>query len=549
MILLHADDRKSIDKGTDIVDGSTIRIPEHALGPPRSRNSDVSSLPDYDTSEKEHRTLAQQPDTQAQKQKSRFYLNARFWKISSYVMAVYVVLSLAIAIPLVLKFKRNHESLWAFVTDEWSSSSCHGPGLDYNAKWNTSAVSNSTFLWGWQDVDHGLCDEFSSVEYEGTLADVVPSPLTASIIRAGYVLQDEPHQLVAIRSNFTQDGTFPGNLIQGILSVDVNPDELQHNIIFNVTVNASNQRTRSNTRICFRKEGRNRGLSIYPPKSVNETDSITVAIQVLLPQASTIDDFVTYLPSLSQHFGDLSAVKLGHVGIEGAAAPLMFEFLQASQISIKNILAPVSGTLASTELIMFDVLQGEIRTDISLLQDPLSDKYTLLSIEAGNTPIDATVALGHFETSEAKVNTPYFVTQVKSYNGKVNLDFAHDYEPPTIATLRLDVQNALAETNVRLDPGFQGEFLVQTRLAQVNVTDGVQRQEISGNNTTSVPLSHTNVSDAVEEGRITTYDDLRTDRAVGWVGWSARPKSDFERLKQGRVSLRSSMGPINLDLV
>ncbi|EAU91770.2 hypothetical protein CC1G_04538 [Coprinopsis cinerea okayama7 len=496
MILLHADDRKSIDKGTDIVDGSTIRIPEHALGPPRSRNSDVSSLPDYDTSEKEHRTLAQQPDTQAQKQKSRFYLNARFWKISSYVMAVYVVLSLAIAIPLVLKFKRNHESLWAFVTDEWSSSSCHGPGLDYNAKWNTSAVSNSTFLWGWQDVDHGLCDEFSSVEYEGTLADVVPSPLTASIIRAGYVLQDEPHQLVAIRSNFTQDGTFPGNLIQGILSVDVNPDELQHNIIFNVTVNASNQRTRSNTRICFRKEGRNRGLSIYPPKSVNETDSITVAIQVLLPQASTIDDFVTYLPSLSQHFGDLSAVKLGHVGIEGAAAPLMFE--------LKHL---------------------------------------------PSSPIDATVALGHFETSEAKVNTPYFVTQVKSYNGKVNLDFAHDYEPPTIATLRLDVQNALAETNVRLDPGFQGEFLVQTRLAQVNVTDGVQRQEISGNNTTSVPLSHTNVSDAVEEGRITTYDDLRTDRAVGWVGWSARPKSDFERLKQGRVSLRSSMGPINLDLV
>lgn len=153
---------------------------------------------------------------------------------------------------------------------------------------------------------------------------------------------------------------------------------------------------------------------------------------------------------------------------------------------------------------------------------------------------------------------PSFVTHVKTFNGEINLGIYHADDTPR-SILSLQVQNALAQSNVQLDPKFEGMFNVQTKLDQVTVRNHTAtpatsppKSSISSSSTSLPPFGpHGGPSDHGDSSghwvRTVQYDTLSTSKAVGWVGYGQRtPNSRTPGRSQ--VEIISSLSPIVLDL-
>lgn len=95
MIILNGEaDRQA---KLDSFSGPTIRHPE------RAATRSFSSLPDYDTSEAQHRSCTKPPST---------IFDSKFWRAALYALVVYIILSAVIGIPLVV-LVRIHLSISA----------------------------------------------------------------------------------------------------------------------------------------------------------------------------------------------------------------------------------------------------------------------------------------------------------------------------------------------------------------------------------------------------------------------------------------------------
>jgi len=85
----------------DSFSGPTIRHPE------RASTRSFSPLPDYDTSEAQHRSFTKPPSTHI--------FDSKFWRAVLYALVVYIILSAVIGIPLVvlvrihLSFSTSHD--------------------------------------------------------------------------------------------------------------------------------------------------------------------------------------------------------------------------------------------------------------------------------------------------------------------------------------------------------------------------------------------------------------------------------------------------------
>ena len=93
MILLDVANNPNVTKEDGKYYGPTVRLPERAAG----RSIDLQSLPDYDTSEQQHKVY-QQP-----LQLKSWRPTQTFWKAAGSALAVYIVLSIAICTPFIIK--------------------------------------------------------------------------------------------------------------------------------------------------------------------------------------------------------------------------------------------------------------------------------------------------------------------------------------------------------------------------------------------------------------------------------------------------------------
>lgn len=127
---------------------------------------------------------------------------------------------------------------------------------------------------------------------------------------------------------------------------------------------------------------------------------------------------------------------------------------------------------------------------------------------------------------------PKFIAHVKTFNGPISINVAHD--PSTLPTpLELRVENNQAESNVTLDAKFSGHFDAKTKLATVTLHRGAQ------------DLS----ADPTGENRQRNFDiDQDTSTSIrGWVGWGKRPPV-WDARNNGEVVIVSALSPIILQL-
>ncbi|KAK0212861.1 hypothetical protein DFS33DRAFT_74886 [Desarmillaria ectypa] len=229
-----------------------------------------------------------------------------------------------------------------------------------------------------------------------------------------------------------------------------------------------------------------------------------------MSSAINIDYLATYLPMFTQVFGDFG------------------DNISFNKITVKNALASITGTFNASERLMLDTVGGPIYANITLVQDKDRHQPTFLSLDTGNSEIDASVVL----LAPNRYDKPLiFIGTVKNFNGPLTLNVSHDPSTPPVP-LNLRIQNAQAESNVTLDSKYIGLFDVQTKLASVAVKES--RIDPSWD-----PAGENRYRQCV-------YDQTSSDRVRGWIGWGQRPPNWKPR--DGRVQVVSSLSPIHLHL-
>ncbi|KAF9482119.1 hypothetical protein BDN70DRAFT_802046 [Pholiota conissans] len=463
--------------------GLTLRHPSAAY----TRSSSLL-LPDYNTSEALHYKLTSPAPPPRQPR-----VDPRIWKAALYALAVYIFLSLVIIVPVAViktrkqsqdRYRNDYEgSLWDDIEDAGSPSllqlSTSGPmAVDLNKTCNV-----------WQ------------------------SPPSNNTALARYRLP--PSGLITLRSNATYDPTKPVYL-NGNLVVQMNKDVKETSVVFNLAMAYSNPAVLKQTNV---------------PPELSLDDQLGFDITVLLPQVkATVDVFITYLPMLSQSFGELGpSIKFGTITLEGAARPIVSQSLQAQQISVKNVAASIEGTYNVTASLTLDTVKGPVSSNITLTQTAYPMRPILLEIDSGDSQIMANVMLDSSRLSAPSKKSPAFGLQVRNFNGPTNLTVAYAENSPN-TTMLLRAQNNLAPTKITMDPRYQGTFSVKTKMDQVTIKDyATEADDPAGS----------------QKSRTLQYTQTASDTVSGWAGWGPRPMRPPKQ--QSAIDIFSALSPVLLN--
>ncbi|KAF8628880.1 hypothetical protein AX15_003666 [Amanita polypyramis BW_CC] len=330
-----------------------------------------------------------------------------------------------------------------------------------------------------------------------------------------------PSNSIAIRSNVSSNDYQVTNGIGGKLTVGINPDHKATRTVIQLQAYASNHTLFQQTNVCVYQHDPGIGITIYVPGNLTDSQYLYFDAQLLFPKKPSpyiVPELTTYLPQFTQYFASLSNfVTFTRVSIFGTANDVVCQYLQAPEISIKNVRAAITGNFNVSKSLTLDTIQGPITSNITLTS--IMDSPTVV-LDTGDGPIYATISLSSARSE--KSNFPIFVSRVQTFSAPIILSFKND--APMRLPLRLYVANNGAPTNVTLDTLYQGVFDIQSKLAPVLVT-GPQKLSPS-------------------QFRI-MLDTQMYERLSGWVGNGSRP--GVRSSTDGQVELVSALGPIALN--
>ncbi|KAH6913810.1 hypothetical protein BKA70DRAFT_1420593 [Coprinopsis sp. MPI-PUGE-AT-0042] len=483
MILLDARDQHSIHKDDDRFYGSTVRLPEQAAA---ARGTDSVSLPDYDTSEEQHKVW-QHPQAPQSWRPSK-----TFWRAACSALAVYIVLSVAICTPFVVKSMRKKGFF---------------DGMDpANSKYGSLLQTLSDGPSG----DSRRTWDFSNITCQKLPAELFSSSSVTSGGKTYYstTLQYDTLPIAShIRSNITRGDTLPGQF-DASLTVDVANDVQEKLLKYQVIVNTTRASPLEFTTLCFSDQPDHHGLSIFPAVPYTGDEELSIHIRLTVPRDKPLRSFTTYLPDFTQIIGDVQARCLL---VEGANKPITFQSPRLGDITVHNILAPVQGYLNVSNTLNLSVIKGSIDTDIVMYTPPWNQDGPAVTIDAIQSPVTVNLVL------DSMTYLPTFVADIRSTNGSIDVDVTKT--PSTFGpALALNIQNAMADTFVKVADDLNGWYDVESLMGSVEVDD------FSGTNQLSPEYTS-------------------AEKAVGLF---EKPSRNPMFTSRGQFKIRSSFGPASL---
>ncbi|KAF8813772.1 hypothetical protein BYT27DRAFT_7083982 [Phlegmacium glaucopus] len=451
----------------------------------------TSPLPDYDTSEAQHHKVPTPS--------SKFKLDAKTWRAALYSLGIYIFLTLVIAVPIIV-----------LATDYYG----HG----YNPTPPLWPIDDANQLPPYKLAIAGMTPSSAKMTCNNWQLD---SNSPNSVV-AFFNLP--PTGLITIRSNATNNSVNPDQL-NGALSVSMNSYSNESSVLFMVEMRSSSIYIQNQTKVCFSEGGNNRGLSIYVPSNMGG-ENLAFNISVILPQVnSNVDNFVTNLPMFSQTYGDLRQyLSFGQFTLQGSSRPIFCKSLQALQILVTNILAPIQGSFTVADKLVLDSIKSPIIADVTLSPKPVQTRPTILQLSTGDSAINASITLNAPLTTSIPSFSPAFVAQINNFNGPLQLHVAYEKASPA-SPFQLQIQNNVDQSTIHMDDRFQGCFYVQTKLSEVFIQSSMDLQK--------------------NASQILDYDVETPCKAMGWVGWDRRPMSGHIAC-QSSVTVLSALGPVNL---
>jgi hypothetical protein len=504
MILLDPEDQQH-DKLNLYVAGPTLRLPDAVAGRPSGL------LPDYDSSQRQHNSVSSPTSSTISFRKYSLHntVDSRFWRAMLYALAIYIALSVTVGVPLIVtNLAHNHKKgppPWAGSDNAVSLSS---PLVMVNSGL-FSMIPFSCNMWNETYYENGLYYSSSSYSLD-------------------------PLGSFSVRSSAWNTDQNTGTEVNGQLTVDINPDPSATSALFHLTTVSSSLDIRDECKICFSSNSSdvdNRGLSLYIPSNLTANGSLSFNITLLFPQSSShlqLDKIVTYLPMFAQTIRSVSPqVILDKLVLEGMKLGIDVGSVWANEISVRNLIGPISGTFNASQSLKLDTVKGSISTHITVVQGPMRTRPTFFSLNTGESNITADVVLLSSPASSSRAVN--FIGHVKNFDASITLNVTHDDSTPPVP-LDLRIENNQAPCNVSLDSKFSGNYDVSTKLAAATV------------NLDSALHDYTGTGQRQISPEIDTEAQKR-----GWVGWGDKP-AHFNPRQQGQVILVSSLSPVTLSL-
>ncbi|KAG6837487.1 hypothetical protein H0H93_008412 [Arthromyces matolae] len=497
MIILDSEEQERSKLLNDpFFEGPTLRFPEKAVA-----RSD-SPLPDYETSEARQKLIIKELSARPKS------VETRLWRAILYSFGIYVLLTIAIAIPIIVVKKRDsHQPVPVNFSPDW----------DNNEPNNSNSLGATTNTWDIVEDARCTWDTFNSADSPGFTAHA-EHMLNYS---GSFYIQSN---ISSVLSN--------NNYSTGNFTVDLNPDSSVSTVLFTVDVEASSDDLLRHATACFIDSGSDRGVFLYVTRPLTGMDFVAVNIRVLLPQkaSSTIlDNFITNLPWFSHTFGNLKNHTIKNISLTSAGYDVVVD---ASTIYVKNTYASIIGNYHATSSLTLDGIKGNIAANVTLEQLSSSTAPTSLLLDTGDGSINAKVSL--IAPSKARPHSsPYkFTADVRTFNGPVTFQASYTNSTPPTA-LQLSVSNTDGQTDVSLDKSYEGTFSVQSKLGNVTVRKPYLSPAL----------------DPLREKRQYSYQSQQVGdhQITGWVGWG-KPPNYSESANQGQVKITTSLSPITLQL-
>lgn len=515
MILLEVVDaerrRVTASKATgDTHEGPTLRHPELAHTPPPAS----PKLPDYALSQAQAELEKQELKAKAEKQRQK-----KLWRIITYVLAAYLVLSVGIGVPLFILF-RNKQQLESIKAEQaYVKANSRPPPADLLPPYVTelpSSLGKAVECNGWSYVAATETqDAYYSLQYS------FPS-----------------NETIYIRSNFTEieDDQDINSQLTGSLRVTVG--STNQNATISVAMKDIGDDALREANVCLMspnatEPGSGWGLAIYVPNDTTTEEKYSFDLELVLPSnedSSKLYGLNTYLPSFNQTFENLETyTNLSQVSIQGSLGSINFEYVQATSIFVQTSAAEIVGTFNVSDNIRLETVLAPIVANISAYNDGESQP-TQIDVENGNSDINLNVSLYTFSNVSAKTAcTPQYMSMVKTFSGFLEAAYYHDISVPR-SQLYVLALNSVEPAWVFVDDVFEGTYDVHTSLGEAVVD----------RTTTDV--------DPLGMGRTRTFIDDRTSssRRYGWVGWGERPVGPVNN--QGHIEVASSLNSAVLQL-
>ncbi|KAG2146030.1 uncharacterized protein EDB93DRAFT_1251237 [Suillus bovinus] len=461
-----------------------LRYPERAAG-----RRPFSPLPDYETSQALALNGLSNDSliTFYKPPPKRRFIDSRSWRAGIVALGIYIILSIIIGIPLIVKNSQGDNKPFSYPTNyavPW-------PGKNAASHYVTNINNISSSL---PDGVSSVCNVWATT---GTLED------------AQHFMVGEVSHTVSSNGRFsiTSNASYISNMdiVLGDLFVGLNPNTSVTDTTILVNMQSSNDVIFSQTQVCFALSNNVTGLAIYVPDNMSLNDQLLFNITLLYPQSAItaqVNSFATYLPLFTQMFGDFGDyVNFERVSIEGPLSRIFVGSIEADDILVQTSLEPIFGQFAASRSLFVNTIQAPINVNASLFNDPDSNFPTYLEVNTGNSNLKANITLN--APNRGPPQRPNFVANMRTFNGQATTSFVHDpASPPTAIKLRLE--NDLGPINAVFDQYFQGFFQADTILGAVSVSQGTA-SSLNPYNTTSLRSFFLNyVSDT---------------RTYGWIGW------------------------------
>ncbi|KAF8578716.1 hypothetical protein K439DRAFT_456139 [Ramaria rubella] len=455
----------------------------------------------------------------------------RFWRVLFYALAVYAVVSIAVAVPYFVIHNKSTTSTTPYqrmkppdMSGDPVPSGVPVVPVDVPSADGTVLGCN---VWDYTH-DYGY-----------------PNNLQYS--RLTYCL---PHNSTNIWLHALGGGE---RFVSGQFTVKLNPDEDEDDYMVDVllTYNVDDVDARNSSAICLMQDHDKWGVGIYtPPGSLNH--SLDYQITLLVPSALgplTLPQFTTYLPWFSHSFNDLNnTLVFGDVEVSGIASSVDGTIF-GETVNVTTSQAAITGNYRASKTLILQTSYAKIDTNITLGSTVGQEYPTSLMMRSSEGPFSATVNLSSSGTNSSSLTSsnmlvgrdtrPQYSTSVTCDDSPVTLIFRHD-DSVDFSDLDVQVNTTLNRAVVLLDSKFEGTFDLYSTNGSVIVAD------LDGNEQDEVGMLSGSFPDSNEYRRSLAYQHDSVSQARGCVKRGEPSTSQDQKVN---VKVRNHLALVALGFV
>ncbi|EAU91888.1 hypothetical protein CC1G_04655 [Coprinopsis cinerea okayama7 len=369
----------------------------------------------------------------------------------------------------------------------------------------------------------------------------------------------------------TKDNAFivlsRGSMSAGDANIVTSPSQEKNKASVIVTVRYFEDKIRDLARVCSIVDGEGkRGVGIFTPdREIRDPKKHRIYFEttLILPELDgderplRVKKLETDVHNTAHHFAvDKDLVAFHEVSFKGSNGAVTIEKpLSTPKGKIRTSNGPISGTFNTSDSLLIQTQNGEVRVQVGLDYLEEKGKKPNLEIRTSNGQLRADISLSASSSSLAGSSKPAYDITTHTANARLSTSVLSTMPSSQGVDLTYDGSTANSPASLRLYPSYTGDFVVSTAngaadlrmfCADLLIDDSVLNQNEAEDEMENDNASADSGRGQCKERRVTrrVVRRNRIEGRIEWLGEKGRDSNGGE----GRVRLRSSNGPAVLSL-